>query len=40
MNPDVLIEKEEIRDYINDAIKKLPEKERICSERKKNILWN
>ena len=28
MNPDVLIEKEEIRDYIIDAIKKLPEKEK------------
>lgn len=28
MNPDVLVEKEEIRDYIIDAIKKLPEKEK------------
>jgi RNA polymerase sigma factor for flagellar operon FliA len=28
MNPDVLIEKEEIRDHIIDAIKKLPEKEK------------
>lgn len=28
MNPDVLIEKEEIRDYIIDAIKKLPDKEK------------
>jgi len=28
MNPDVLIEKEEIRDLIIDAIKKLPEKEK------------
>ena len=28
MNPDILIEKEEIRDYIIDAIKKLPEKEK------------
>jgi RNA polymerase sigma factor FliA len=28
MNPDVLIEKEEIKDYIVDAIKKLPDKER------------
>jgi len=28
MNPDVLIEKQEIRDYIIDAIKKLPEKEK------------
>jgi RNA polymerase sigma factor FliA len=28
MNPDVLIEKEEIKDFIVDAIKKLPDKER------------
>ncbi len=28
MNPDILIEKEEIRDYIIEAIKKLPEKEK------------
>jgi RNA polymerase sigma factor for flagellar operon FliA len=28
MNPDVLIEKEEIRDHIIDAIKKLPDKEK------------
>ena len=28
MNPDILIEKEEIRDYIIDAIKKLPDKEK------------
>jgi len=28
MNPDVLIEKQEIRDYIIDAIKKLPDKEK------------
>ncbi len=28
MNPDILIEKEEIRDHIVDAIKKLPDKER------------
>jgi RNA polymerase sigma factor FliA len=28
MNPDVLIEKEEIRDYIIEAIKKLPDKEK------------
>lgn len=28
MNPDVLVEKEEIRDYIIDAIRKLPEKEK------------
>ncbi len=28
MNPDVLIEKEEIKDYIIDAIKKLPDKEK------------
>ncbi len=28
MNPDVLVEKEEIKDYIIDAIKKLPEKEK------------
>lgn len=28
MNPDVMIEKEEIRDYIIDAIKKLPDKEK------------
>ncbi len=28
MNPDVLIEKEEIRDHIVDAIKKLPDKEK------------
>ncbi len=28
MNPDVLIEKEEIRDYIVEAIKKLPDKEK------------
>jgi len=28
INPDVLIEKEEIRDYIVDAIKKLPDKEK------------
>jgi RNA polymerase sigma factor FliA len=28
MNPDILIEKEEIRDHIVDAIKKLPDKEK------------
>jgi RNA polymerase sigma factor for flagellar operon FliA len=28
MNPDVLVEKEEIRDHIVDAIKKLPDKEK------------
>jgi RNA polymerase sigma factor for flagellar operon FliA len=28
MNPDILIEKEEIRDFIIEAIKKLPEKEK------------
>ncbi|MCL2025948.1 MAG: RNA polymerase sigma factor WhiG [Leptospirales bacterium] len=28
MNPDILIEKEEIRDYIIDAIQKLPDKEK------------
>ena len=28
MNPDVLVEKEEIRDYIIDAIRKLPDKEK------------
>ncbi len=28
MNPDILIEKEEIRDYIIEAIKKLPDKEK------------
>ncbi len=28
MNPDILIEKQEIRDYIIDAIKKLPDKEK------------
>lgn len=28
MNPDILIEKEEIRDYIVEAIKKLPDKEK------------
>ncbi len=28
MNPDVLVEKEEIKDYIIDAIKKLPDKEK------------
>lgn len=28
MNPDLLIEKQEIRDYIIDAIKKLPDKEK------------
>jgi RNA polymerase sigma factor for flagellar operon FliA len=28
MNPDVLIEKEEIKEFIVDAIKKLPDKER------------
>lgn len=28
MNPDVLVEKEEIRDYIVEAIKKLPDKEK------------
>lgn len=28
MNPDVLIEKEEIKDYIIDAIRKLPDKEK------------
>ncbi|MGB4268492.1 MAG: RNA polymerase sigma factor WhiG [Spirochaetota bacterium] len=28
LNPDVMIEKEEIRDYIVDAIKKLPDKEK------------
>lgn len=28
MNPDVLVEKEEIRDYIIEAIQKLPEKEK------------
>lgn len=28
MNPDIIIEKEEIRDYIIDAIKKLPDKEK------------
>lgn len=28
MNPDILVEKEEIRDYIIDAIKKLPDKEK------------
>ncbi|MFC1671135.1 RNA polymerase sigma factor WhiG [Spirochaetota bacterium] len=28
MNPDILVEKEEIRDYIIEAIKKLPDKEK------------
>ena len=28
MNPDVLVEKEEIKDYIIDAIRKLPDKEK------------
>ena len=28
MNPDILVEKEEIRDYIIDAIQKLPDKEK------------
>jgi len=28
LNPDVMIEKEEIRDYIVEAIKKLPDKEK------------